>query len=345
MLMILILPAISGVCRSSGIKIRLDPDLKQEQRWPMPVYRLPVEDHGVVMKYGDGPDRCDYLGARDVWVWQHEGRYYMHYDGSGPKGWLVCLAVSKDLVNWQKQGAVIDLGAPGSDDSASASYGTTYFDGKKWYMFYLGTPKVSPKPDLVPIGPYYTLLAKADSPEGPWRKCREFDTIRPPTDPILYANASPGHVIEHNGEYLMFFSGLGLARAKKLDGPWAIDTSVQLPQERCENTSLYYEPANNTWFMFTNHIGDGYTDAVWVYWTKDLNNWPLDQKAVVLDGKTCKWSKTIIGLPSVLKVGNRLALLYDGNPNPEDKWHTKRHVGLAWIDLPINLPDTATGSK
>ena len=45
-----------------------------------------------------------------------------------------------------------------------------------------------------------------------------------------------------------------------------------------------------TWFLFTNHIGlDGgeYTDAVWVYWSKDLNKWDAKNKAVVLDGKNC----------------------------------------------------------
>ena len=53
-----------------------------------------------------------------------------------------------------------------------------------------------------------------------------------------------------------------------------------------ENSSLYFEPANRTWFLFTNHVGlDGfeYTDAVWVYWSKDLNHWDPAHKAVVLD--------------------------------------------------------------
>jgi len=32
--------------------------------------RLDARDAGVVMKHGDGPNQCDYLGARDVWVWE-----------------------------------------------------------------------------------------------------------------------------------------------------------------------------------------------------------------------------------------------------------------------------------
>ena len=38
----------------------------------------------------------------------------LHYDGAGPKGWLACLATSKDLVNWTKHEPVLDFGAQGS---------------------------------------------------------------------------------------------------------------------------------------------------------------------------------------------------------------------------------------
>ena len=41
-------------------------------------------------------------------------------------------------------------------------------------------------------------------------------------------------------------------------------------EEQFENRSLYFEPANQTWFYFT--------------------------KGVVLDGRNRSWSKTIIGL-------------------------------------------------
>jgi len=112
------------------------------------------------------------------------------------------------------------------------------------------------------------------------------------------------------------------------------------PKEQIENSSLYFEPANQTWFLFTNHIGlEGheYTDAVWVYWTKDLNRWNADDKAVVLDGGNCTWSRTCIGLPSVVKVGNRLAILYDA-PGGDSKGHMRRDVGLAWLELPLLPP-------
>jgi hypothetical protein len=49
-------------------------------------------------------------------------------------GWLAALATSKDLVHWEKKGPALDLGRPGDDDSKSASYGVTFFDGHKWHM-------------------------------------------------------------------------------------------------------------------------------------------------------------------------------------------------------------------
>ena len=113
-----------------------------------------------------------------------------------------------------------------------------------------------------------------------------------------------------------------------------------------ENSSLYYEPATKTWFLFTNHIGlDGgeFTDAVWVYWTEDLNHWDPKAKAVVLDGRNCTWSKRCVGLPSVVQVGRRLAVLYDA-PGGSSTSHMNRDVGLAWLELPLAVPRTDLAS-
>lgn len=313
---------------------------------PAAHYRLDAVDQGVVYRHGCGPDQCDYLGARDAWVFESDGTYYLHYDGAGPKGWLCCLATSKDLVNWIPKGPILDFGAKGEDDSASASYGVTFFDGKTWHMFYLGTPRTSSAPNLVPALPYLTMKAKSDSPSGPWIKQKNVVPFRTKRGTYYTNSASPGHVVSHNGEYMQFFSAsmkrtIGIARTRNLDGPWSIDPApIVPPEEQIENSSLYFEQANQTWFLFTNHIGkEGpeYTDAVWVYWTKDLNHWDAAHKAVVLDGKSCTWSRKCIGLPSVLKVGDRLAIIYDA-PGGNSKSHMNRDVGLAWIKLPLIPP-------
>ena len=113
-------------------------------------------------------------------------------------------------------------------------------------------------------------------------------------------------------------------------------------QEQVENSSLYFEKQTGYWWLFTNHIGldkngDEYTDAVWVYWSKDLNKWDAAHKAVVLDSLNCSWAKGAIGMPSVIRVGNKLALLYD-SPGGASTSHMRRNIGLAWLKLPMEVP-------
>ncbi len=318
---------------------------------PAASLRMDAQDHGVVLRHGGGPEDCDSLGARDVWVYEADGTYYMHYDAAGPTGWLASLAVSQDGLNWTKRGPILSLGAPGEEDSKSASYGTTFFDGNTWHMFYLGTPNTSPPPARVPSFPYLTMKAKGAGPGGPWIKQKNVIPFRPEPGTYYSDIASPGQVLRYQDGYLQFFSAsvtkegtkrtLGIARTKDLDGPWSIDPEPIVPlEEQIENSSLYFEASNQTWFLFTNHIGiDGgeFTDAIWVYWSKDLEHWRVEDKAVVLDGKNCRWSTKCIGLPSVLPVGERLAIYYDA-PGGTSTSHMGRDIGLAWLDLPLRIP-------
>jgi predicted GH43/DUF377 family glycosyl hydrolase len=64
-------------------------------------------DQGVVLKHGDGPGQCDDLGTREALIFEEKGVYHLFYDGAGPKGWLACLATSKDLKTWEKKGPVL----------------------------------------------------------------------------------------------------------------------------------------------------------------------------------------------------------------------------------------------
>jgi predicted GH43/DUF377 family glycosyl hydrolase len=202
------------------------------------------------------------------------------------------------------------------------------------------------------------MKARSDSPSGPWIKQPDvvpFDLV-----PGTYysRSASPGMVVRGNGEYLQFFSAadgdlqlrrtLGIVRTRNLHGTWQPDPTPALPlDEQIENASLYFEESNGTWFLFTNHVGfregeEEYTDAIWVYWTRDLNQWNPGNKAVVLDRDNCIWSRRVIGLPSVVRFGNRLALLYDGVEG-EGQGHMARDIGLAWLRLPLVPPHWATG--
>jgi predicted GH43/DUF377 family glycosyl hydrolase len=314
---------------------------------PAASLRLEARDQGVLLKHGDGPNQCDLLGAREALIFEEQGTYFLFYDGAGPRGWLACLATSKDLKVWTKKGTVLDFGKPGELDSAAACSPWVIHDGKEWHMFYLGTPNHSGGQEKVPSFPYVTMKAKSGSLGGPWVKQPEVVPFR--TKPATYYadTASPGHVVKLGKEYLTFFSAsmkrtLGIARTENLNGPWTVDPQPILsPEEQIENSSLYFEPTNQTWFLFTNHIGlhggGEYTDAIWVYWSQDLNTWDARNKAVVLDGQNCTWSKVCIGMPSVIALGNRLAVFYDA-PGGSSTSHMGRDIGLAWLELPLSPP-------
>ena len=323
---------------------------------PVATLRLDAVDQGPVLRHGDP---FDVYGARDVWVWEDGGTYYMHYDAAGPTGWLAALATSRDGITWEKHGPVLELGPPGSDDGGSASYGVTYEHRGEWHMFYLGTPNTTPPPDRISAFPYLTMKARGDGPAGPWHKQPEVVPFRPIPGTYCHTTASPGHVIPVGDRFLQFFSAstdqggptlrtIGIARGDDLDGRWTIDPAPIVPlEEQIENASLYYEPANETWFLFTNHIGlepFEFTDAVWVYWTKDLERWDPDDKAVVLDRNNCAWSQRVIGLPSVVPIGDRLAVYYDGVSGTSTS-HMGRDVGLAWLDLPLRPPRRGAGKS
>lgn len=342
---LLLLSLVAGGC-AGGTRLYLDDR-------PHAPLRMNAIDHGVVIRHGSGPDSCDALGARDAWVFDAGDRFVMHYDGAGPQGWLAVRAQSRDLLRWTIDGPVLSLGNEGSDDSRSASYGVTASDGTSWHMFYLGARNTSPAPDYVPAFPYVTMKASAESPLGPWRKQPDVVPFRPQPGTYYSGTASPGQTVFHNGEYLQFFSAsvdgapvkrtLGIARTRHLDSAWVIDRDPILPlDEQIENSSLYFEESSGLWFLFTNHIGwyegsEEYTDAIWVYWSRDLTKWNPDHKAVVLDRKNCTWSKRVIGLPSVVRFGSRLALFYDGVEG-EGTSHMKRDIGVAWLRLPLMVP-------
>ena len=321
---------------------------------PFSRYRLDARDQGVVLRHGGGPAESDALGARDAWVFRDGDTYHLHYDAAGPSGWLAALATSGDGIHFEPKGPVLALGAAGEGDSASASYGTTYFDGQDWHMFYLGTPNTTPPPDRIPAFPYLTMKARSRSPAGPWIKQPEVVPFRPEPGRYYGETASPGQIVRQGDAYLQFFSAamprtIGIARTRDLNGPWTIDPSPILPPtEQIENSSLYFQESTGTWFLFTNHVGlrDGveFTDAIWVYWTQDIERWDPARKAVVLDRTNASWSKTVIGLPSVLPVGDKLAIYYDGLDESaaagEPFGHMRRDIGLAWLDLPIAVPPT-----
>jgi predicted GH43/DUF377 family glycosyl hydrolase len=316
---------------------------------PAATLRLDATGAAPILRHGKGPAHCDDLGAREAICFQAKGTYYLHYDGAGPTGWLACLATSRDLQNWDLKGPVLDLGAPGEDDHGTASSPWTVFDGKLWHMFYVGSRTTSPAPNRIPSVPYFTLAATSPDPGGPWTKQKNLVPFRTQAGTYYADTASPGQIVKQGKEFLMFFSAaayqnqkllrtVSIARTRDLNGPWQIDPQPAIPPaQQIENSALYFERSNKTWFLFTNHIGldqgGEYTESIWTYWTRDLNHWDPDHRAIVLDASNCAWCKRSIGMPSVVQVGRRLALLYDSSQG-----NMNRDIGLAWLSLPLNPP-------
>ena len=299
--------------------------------------RLDATDAGRILWHGDGPGASDTRGMREPSIVQEDGKFYLFYDGCAEPAWLACLATSDDLKTWKKHGRMLSLGPIGSDDSGTASSPWMIKEEDTWHMFYVACPNVTPAPDFIPAGPYLTMKATAKSLMGPWTQHREFVPFRPKPGTHYALGAYPGHILKHKDEYMMFINGgQAIARTSNLNEPWKIDEKPHL-QSSVENSSIYYEETNGYYWLFVNHIRmlpSAHTDATWVYWSKDPNNWNERDRAVVLDGRNCSWSKTIIGMATVTKVGNRLALFYDANEQNVHH-HMDRDIGLAWLDLPL----------
>ncbi len=318
--------------------------------------RIEADDYGIVLRHGE----LDYdgYGIREPVVFEHEGKYFLHYDGSDEQtGWSCYLAVSDDLINWTKVGRIIEPAQTPDDinyefDRSGAVYNYPYFEDGVWHGFYIGSNFDRKKASDILEMPYITLKATATSPYGPWVKQKILPFYMSPGT-YYEATASSGAIVKHGDEYLQFFSAsvcnekgvqrtLSLARTWDLNSEWTVDAEPLFPlSEQIENVGIFYEEETKTWFLFTNHIGINerfeYADSVWMYWSKDLTSWDINNKAVVLDGKNCTWSKEIIGAPTVIRKGGHLHIFYDGlSDDSMSNYH--RHIGMATLKLPIEIP-------
>lgn len=168
-----------------------------------------------------------------------------------------------------------------------------------------------------------------------------------------------------NKKYMMFFSaasyrgldprhpmslarGVGIARTDDLDATddydkqagnfWQPDPDPIIPlEDDVENATAFYDTGEGMWYLFVNHIHESnqYTDAIWVYWSRDANRWNPEDKAEVLSGKTCAWTHGAVGMPTVARISpHRLAMVYDATADGSTS-HFGRDIALAYIDLPI----------
>jgi hypothetical protein len=196
---------------------------------------------------------------------------------------------------WTKQREVLPFDVkPATFRETTASPGAIIRHGDEFLQFYSGSVSTLPGSEPAPGMPDMPAAKAARRPDGPYA-----------------------------------LRTLGMARTRNLDGAWQVDDEPIVPlDEQVENSSLYYEESIGTWFLFTNHVGcepgpgkarcHEFTDAAWVYWSKDPTRWNSEHKAVVLDGENCSWSKRCVGMPTVHRVGTAVSALV---PSPRGPRH------------------------
>jgi beta-1,2-mannobiose phosphorylase / 1,2-beta-oligomannan phosphorylase len=111
-----------------------------------------------------GPQGFDALGVEDPRITRLDGRFYMVYCGVQPDiekvyRAVLCLAVSDDLLHWQKLGPL-----PGDVNLSNNKDGVLFPDkiGDKYYLLH------RPYWEGVPPNEYAIRLASSLSLEGPW---------------------------------------------------------------------------------------------------------------------------------------------------------------------------------
>jgi predicted GH43/DUF377 family glycosyl hydrolase len=90
-----------------------------------------VQDEPVL---SPGPEPYDALMIALNQIIRHDGRYYAYYHGSGtaqkPRLWTTNIAVSTDLIHWQKYS-----GNPLLPEGENKSSGIVIHDGKQWRLY------------------------------------------------------------------------------------------------------------------------------------------------------------------------------------------------------------------
>ncbi|MBC7327761.1 hypothetical protein H5T87_06565 [bacterium] len=89
-----------------------------------------VDCFKVVLDYDKGPGE----------LFQKDGYYYAIYTGFDGQSYRCGLLKSKDLLNWEKVGMILDTGKEGDFDAGSAGGGVAFRWKGKFYMVYTGYP-------------------------------------------------------------------------------------------------------------------------------------------------------------------------------------------------------------
>lgn len=183
--------------------------------------RTPKKHPSLVLTASYKEGAFDSLAVDCPFLFRHEGRFYMTFIGFDGIGYRTGLAVSDDLVHWEKQGLIIDRGPVGSPTEFNVALTWIVRDNALWGPGtlkkvngrYLGTYHCYPKPGYE-TGPAAIGLCWSDD-------ILHWELLPPflfASDPDAAAWESGGLykscLVEHEGAFYMFYN------AKTADEPW-----------------------------------------------------------------------------------------------------------------------------
>lgn len=184
-------------------------------------------------------------GVEDPRVVQINGTYYLTYTGYDLHSAQLCLATSKNLLHWQRKGAILPAykGTWNEKWTKSGAIVPQKVNGR-WWMYYLGTRKDSDGVlrDYMGVASSEDLLHWKDATDKPVldRRPNAFDSRVMEPGPAPYVTGS-GILLLYNGadEHLVYGPGWVLFDRNdprkviaRSDGPFLIP---QLPWEKTGN--------------------------------------------------------------------------------------------------------------
>jgi len=243
--------------------------------------------YGVILEGRDG-ELLD-----DPGVFRHGGRWYMFYvSHKDDVGYETELAVSDDLLQWERLGVILPYSEQGWDawqanavpalfdtrwDDSSHALGT--YDGRYWLTFIGGAGK-GYEPDPLAIG-----LATSDDPVAvrPWQRFAE--------NPVLSPDQPDARDFEHTTLYHSF---IARDEAETLGFPFVMFYNAKAP------------PAGH--------------EAIGIAVSRDMRNWQrYGHGPVVVNVGPSPWA--ISGNPQIVKMGDVWVMFYFGafwKPNAFD---------------------------
>ena len=239
----------------------------------------------------------DSIGVDVPFLFRHDGRYWMTFVGFDGVGYRTGLAVSDDLVNWEKQGLLIDRGPAGSPTEFNVAMSwiirenDLYSAGelKKFDGKYVGTYHAYPAPGYESGPAAIGICTSTD--------LRSWE-MRPPCFHAQdgadweYGGLYKSCIVEHEGTFYMFYN------AKTVASPWVEQTGLAVSTdlehwERYEgNPVIPNGPAGAVDDRFCSDPCVMRMDNMWVMFYFTLSSDGHARETAAVSSDLVHWEKT-----------------------------------------------------